>query len=105
MMSGMTRRLVRLVLLAGVLSLFACPVPVLAQSTDDIQSLRKAIDALRESQQRIEKDLEEIKTLLRGRAAAPREEDPRGTILSVAGEPSKGDKNARLVLVEFTDYQ
>jgi len=101
-MTGMTRHLVRLVLVTCLLSLFA--IPVVAQSTDDIQSLRRAIDALRESQQRMEKDLEEIKTLLRGRAA-PREEDPRGTLLSVAGEPSKGDKNARLVLVEFTDYQ
>ena len=78
-----------------------------AQSADEIQALRRAVEQLRESQQRIEKELAEIKGLLRGRqAAAPPEDDPKSVALSIdATDPVKGDQAAKLVLVEFTDYQ
>jgi hypothetical protein len=89
-------------LLAGV-------EPVAAQTADEVRALRESIESLRESQQRIERELQEIKTLLRpragvaGRPAEP--EVPRDLTLSIDGDPSKGAAGARLVLVEFTDYQ
>jgi hypothetical protein len=80
--------------------------PIAAQTTEEIQALRKSIQELRDSQQRIEKELGEIKTLLRGaRAGAPPEDDPKSVELSIAGERFKGQASARLVLVDFTDYQ
>ena len=77
--------------------------PAAAQSTDDLSSLRKDVDALKEGQKAIQSDLQEIKNLLRARpgAAAPAPE----VVLSVDGAPFKGDKNAKLTLVDFTDYQ
>ena len=96
----------RLFLLASVIVLMLAvgTLPSLAQSTnDDLKNLRKDVDALKEGQKAIQSDLQEIKNLLRGRptAAAP----PSEAVLSVEGAPFKGDKNAKLTLVEFTDYQ
>jgi hypothetical protein len=88
-----------LVLLAGA-------EPIAAQTSEEIQALRKSMQELRDSQQRIEKELGEIKTLLRGaRAGAPPEDDPKSVALSIAGERFKGQASAKLVLVDFTDYQ
>jgi protein-disulfide isomerase len=77
--------------------------PAHAQSAAEIESLKKDIDALKEGQTAIQKDLQEIKALLRARpsAAAPAQE----VVLTVGDAPSKGNKDARLTLVEFTDYQ
>jgi hypothetical protein len=50
-----------------------------------------------------QKELQEIKSLLRARptAAAPAQE----AVVSVDGAPFKGKKDARVTLVDFTDYQ
>ena len=75
-----------------------------AQSTDDLSSLRREVDALKEGQKAIQSDLQEIKNLLRARPAAP-PPPAAEAVLSVDGAPFKGDKNAKLTLVDFTDYQ
>ena len=74
-----------------------------AQTTDEIQTLRKDVDALKEGQAAIQKDLQEIKGFLQRRpsAAAP----PQEATVSVDGAPFKGKKDARVTLVDFTDYQ
>lgn len=98
-------------LAALALWLLAAPASALAQSSEEIQTLKKAIDTLRENQQRIERELTEIKNLLRARPAAapaaapPRPDEPKNLVLSLDGEHVKGDKGAKLVLVDFTDYQ
>ena len=95
----------RLSLLAGVVGwmLTLGALPGHAQSSEDLKDLRKDVEALKEGQKAIQSDLQEIKSLLRARpsAAAPSPE----AVLSVDGAPFKGDKNAKLTLVEFTDYQ
>lgn len=90
-------------LLLVLATLIVSPSPVLAQPSEEIQALRKAIDALRESQQRIEKDLGEIKSILRSPQAAP-DDEPKNLVLTIDG-PTKGERSARLVMVDFTDYQ
>lgn len=87
-------------------ALAAVPPVACAQSTDEIKALRQAVEALRESQQRIERELQDIKTLLRGRpsAGAP-DPEPKNIALSIDGDPVKGDASAKFVLVDFTDYQ
>lgn len=78
--------------------------PVSAQSSDDLKALRQEIEALR-------KDVQEIKTLLqapRMGAGPPQAPPPIQTVnmvLPLGDDPAKGDKNAKVVLVEFTDYQ
>ena len=92
---------------SAALAVVMCLAPSVARSqtsaTDD--QTRRDIEALKEGQKAIQKDLEEIKRLLQGlqgRAAAdalPKEP------LSIAQEPTKGDRNARVALIEFSDYQ
>ena len=75
---------------------------VLAQSAEELKALKKEVEALKESQRAIEKDLQLIKSLLFGR----REAAPfKGAALSLEKAPYMGAKNAKVTLVEFTDYQ
>ena len=72
--------------------------------SDALQALAKELEALKEGQKALQKDLQEIKTLLQARpAAAPAA--PQTAVLSVEGAPFKGDKTAKLTLIEFTDFQ
>jgi protein-disulfide isomerase len=71
---------------------------------DDLRAVRKEIEGLKEGQTAIQKELQEIKSLLRARpAAAPAE--PQNIVLSVDKAVFKGDKHAKLTLVDFSDYQ
>ncbi len=73
-----------------------------AQPADELKTLRKDVDTLKEGQTAIQKDLQEIKGLLRARpTAAPAQE----AVVSIDGAPSKGSKTAKVVVVDFTDYQ
>jgi len=78
--------------------------PAFPQSSEELKGLRKELEALKEGQTAIQKDLQEIKNLLRTRpAAAPAE--PQNIVLSVADAPFKGEKTATLTLIDFSDYQ
>jgi len=70
--------------------------------------IKKDLDALKEGQARLQKDLQEIKTLLQARpAAAPAgpAAQPQTAVFTVENAPFKGQKNAKVTLVDFTDYQ
>lgn len=70
----------------------------------ETQALRREIEALKEGQRTMQKDLQEIKTLLQARPAVPPVE-PQNVVLNVDGAPFKGEKTAKLTLIEFTDFQ
>jgi protein-disulfide isomerase len=74
-----------------------------AQPGDDLKTLRKEIDALRDGQATILKELRELKGLLQGRQAA-RPAEPPNVVLSTDGAPFVGDPNAKVTLLEFSDY-
>lgn len=81
--------------------------PLYAQSdfkVEEPKQLQRQINDLREAQKAIQKDLQEIKILLRGRAAAPNL-PPTNLTLRIAASPFRGDENAKLTLIEFSDYQ
>jgi protein-disulfide isomerase len=71
------------------------------QSADDINNLRKQVDALGEEQKAIRKELDEIRNLLAGRQSSA----PSNVDLSVEGAQFKGEQTAKVTLVEFLDYQ
>jgi hypothetical protein len=84
-------------------ALLALGPPVVAQSADDLKSLKNDIETLKEGQAAIQKELQEIKSLLRATRSAAA---PSPDVLIAAGDgPARGSKDARLTLVEFTDYQ
>jgi len=88
----------------GILAIlfFTFSLPVLAQSTDDINALKKEIEALKESQKAIQKDIQEIKGQLRARQAPP---EFKEAVIELGNNPFKGDKSAKVTLIEFSDYQ
>jgi hypothetical protein len=73
----------------------------------ELQELRRDIEGLKAGQQGLQKDLQEIKTLLQNRpaAAAAAPAVPQNLVLDLDGAPMKGEKTAKLALVEYTDYQ
>ena len=80
--------------------------PGLAQQAGS--DIKKELEGLKEGQARLQKELQEIKTLLQARPAAapgPTAAQPQAAVLTVDGAPFKGNKNAKVTLVDFTDYQ
>ena len=76
----------------------------LAQRSQDLKQLNKQIELLQERQAEIQKELKEIKSLLQALQQAVSAK-PQEVILNVETLPFKGDQNARLTIVEFSDYQ
>ncbi len=106
----MTRRVVQIGLV-GLLSL-AFVLPAAAQQVEQQsrQDLKKEIEALKRGQMEIQKDLEEIKQLLRTSNAAARRVPPaqpnvRNKVFELGLNPVKGRPDAKLTLIEFTDYE
>jgi len=96
----MTRR--KLSLLPGLLlgSIFSAQLASAQQQSTD--ELKKEIEELKESLKAIQKDIQDIKALLqRGQPAPP----PQNVVLDLANNPFKGERTAKLTLVEFSDYQ
>jgi hypothetical protein len=77
--------------------------PCLAQTSEELKGLSKELEELKQSQKAIQKDLQEIKNRLQLMGVLP--EEPKNLFLNIAGKPFMGDKNAKLFLVEFSEYQ
>ena len=86
--------------LVGVLPAFGEPA-----TQEDLSALRGEIEALKEGQQAIRDDLKAIKKLLTSRPKAPSTVQDINRKINVAQDPAKGNQNATLTLIEFTDYQ
>ena len=92
------------VLSAGLLALATAPT-TFAQASE--QELQKEIEALKQGQQQIRKDLQEIKRLLQQqqKPAAPSGPNVQGKVFDIGSNPVKGVPTAKLTLIEFLDYQ
>lgn len=93
------------------------------RNSEELNALTQDIQRLKQGQATIQKELSEIKILLQkelhaakerpapalppaaARAQAPMPAQPSNIVLSIDGAPFKGDKNAKVTIVEFTDYQ
>lgn len=73
-----------------------------AQTSDEIKAMQAEIKTLKEGQAAMQKDLQEIKKLVQTKQAPPPFKE---TIINIQDAPTKGDKTAKLVLMEFSDYQ
>jgi len=84
-------------LLGGLLS-----APTGSAQEQSVEDLRKEIQTVKDSLKAIQADIQEIKTLLQTRlAAAP----PQNVVLELGSNVFKGERTAKLTLVEFSDYQ
>jgi protein-disulfide isomerase len=84
------------------LLLFAFSLPAFAQSSGDINTLKKEIETLKEGQKSMQKDIQDIKNSLRAKQAPP---EFKEAVIELGDNPFKGDKNAKVTLVEFSDFQ
>ncbi len=77
------------------------------QNQREISNLRKEIETLNTGQVALSKDMGEVRDLLRRQpaAAAGQAAAPRDIVLMLDGAPFRGNANAPVTLVEFTDYE
>jgi protein-disulfide isomerase len=76
---------------------------VLAQPADE--ALRKDVEALKQEQAALRREIAEIKELLRGRVSSEAGAPPRDLLIAVQRAPALGEVSARVTVVEFSDYQ
>jgi hypothetical protein len=90
------------------LTLFLGVQPAFAQSNLEYQVLQKEIESLKQGQVELKRDLQEIKKLVQGIKRAPAGgggAEFKEAMINIKGAPIRGDKKAKLVLLEFSDYQ
>ena len=85
-----------------LVSILSVPLASAQQPPQQSDELKKDIETLKESVKAIQKDLQEIKALLQSKQPAPA---PQNVVLELGKNPFKGERTARLTLVEFSDYQ
>jgi len=79
--------------------------PVSWSASEDIQALQNEVSELKKGQEAMQKDLAEIKKLLKEGARAPGGPAFKPQDVSVAGRPVKGDRSAPVTIITFSDYQ
>ena len=94
---------------AACVALVALGFSALALAADSgDEDLATQVESLKQGQDEIRKELAEIKKLLQQgarAAAAPAGPDVAGKVFDLGDNPTKGDADAKIALIEFTDYQ
>jgi len=92
-----------------LLTLFCTPSSFAQQKESQSSEELKTLEAIKEGQTAIQKQLQQIIELLKARPMAGQPAPPGPDLSTITmdlnGEPVKGDKNARIVVIEFSDYQ
>ncbi len=75
-------------------------------TSEELQSLRNDVNTIKANQAEIEKAVKELKNLAGAEPGQPAPAlAPENIVLAIDDDPLMGDKKARLVLVEFSDFQ
>ena len=72
-----------------------------AQGPAQLEALQQEVQALRDSQKKLEAELETLKKRVIDRSTS----QPQDVVVSVEGSPFKGQSVAKVTVVEFSDYQ
>src|SRR5437762_3815038 len=86
----------------------AAAAPSLAQTSDELTTMKREIDALKAGQAAMQNELQVIKRLLEARQAPPSggaAPAPENIEVAVDGAFAKGRPDARVTIVEFSDFQ
>jgi len=102
-----SKRTVRRPALLVWVFLFALPLttPACAQSQAEIDAIKKEIAALKAGQDALRKELAEIKDLLKPEEPEAIVSVPPGRTVPLAGAQMRGASGAKVVLLEFSDYE
>jgi protein-disulfide isomerase len=90
--------------------LFGMGAPAVWAESADIEAMKGEIESLKQGQKAMQKDLNDIKAMLKGMANRNRRARPapapfKPADVNVDGSPVLGSANAPITIVEFTDYQ
>ena len=90
----------------AALQLFVCAGAASGQNADDIGALRREVAEVKQTQVRMLRELQEIRSLLQqtGRAATAAGQSLPAAV-NVLGSPVLGIETAPITVVEFSDYQ
>jgi protein-disulfide isomerase len=102
-MNKSTSLLSSALLLASLMSL-----PAFAASTkDEVIALKEEVQELRSGQDAIQNELAEIKKMIASgnQPSAPKQPEFEPREISIAGAPFKGNADAQVTLIEYSDYQ
>ncbi len=80
------------------------PLSGCEQPRGEIEALKKDVEALKKGQETAEKELKEIKAVLQRVGVIPPPE-PENVVVSVDDDPFRGERNAKVTLIDFSDYQ
>jgi len=81
---------------------------VWAESSEDVSSLKSEIEALKQGQKSMQKELADIKSALKAlitRNMRPAQPPFKPADIAIDGSPVMGQADAPVTMVEFTDYQ
>ena len=92
------------------------PLSGCEQPRGEIEALKKEFEALKKDQETAKKELGEIKAVLQRagaeallqRAGAIPRREPKSVVVSVVSiddDPFLGEKNAKVTIIDFSDYQ
>jgi protein-disulfide isomerase len=74
-----------------------------AESSADINALKKEVESLKQEQKTMQKDLDDLKAILR--KAMPGKMPFKPVDASIEGSPVMGNADAPVTMIEFTDFQ
>jgi hypothetical protein len=93
-----------LVFVFGMTFLFSV-LPAFSQTAEEFNALKKEINTLKAEQAGLKKDIQDLNKRAGLKPAAAPRKIITDAIINIKGAPIKGDKNAQLVFIEFSDYQ
>ena len=71
---------------------------------DELRAIKKDLEVLKEGQQTLTQEMLELKKLLTDDEPS-QPSKPKEVVVSVDDDPFKGEKTAKVTLIEFSDYQ
>lgn len=97
---------IRRVLVVVFATALLLPTVVVAQNADDLKAIRQEIESLKAGVGAVQRDVQDIKNLLQGlRQPPPSPVTPESMEMSLSSAHARGGDGARVVLVEFSDFQ